>query len=381
MKVYENIAFLLKRIISLEINCPENLIYIQEGNIVKRNLAIFILALTLIFSGCGASSDNVHETSAQSSVAMSEEVSMDVAAEGGLDRKSTATGVLEQESDTPRKVVKNSRMNMETKEFDDAIPYIINLVEEKGGYIQSQSIDGTSLYNNGRYCRSANIIARIPAEQLEDTQTQLSKMFNIVNKNDYIDDITDNYYDIVARLNTLKAQETKLLELLDKAQELSDVIELEKALTDCRTEIDATMGRIKRMDNQVAYSTVTMQIDEVIDYQEVNSVPLTFGERVKQSFGIGISQLKEMFINIFFFALEDLPVILVTLLIWGAVIWFAVWVFRKISKKIRGKKPNYSKPNNYQNSSNPENVGSYNGQGYESPKYNIDEKQEDKKDK
>ena len=134
------------------------------------------------------------------------------------------------------------------------------------------------------------------------------------------------------------------------------------------------------MDNQVSYSTITMQIDEVIEYKETTSVPLTFGERVKQSLGIGMNQLKNLFSGLFFFALEDLPVILVTLLIWGAVIWFAVWVFKKISKKIRGKKPNYRKANKYQDSLNSENATGYNNQGYESPKYNVSPKQEDKKE-
>ena len=311
----------------------------QEGNTVKRNLAIFILALTLVFTGCGSSSDNSYNTAAQSSSAMAkEELSMD-SAENGFDLKNSPTGALSGEAETPRKIVKNSTMNMETKEFDDAVPYIVNLVEEKGGYIQSQSTNGSSLYNKGdRYCRNADITARIPAENLEETQIKLGEMFNITYRNDYIDDITDNYYDATARLNTLQKQEEKLMELLDKAENLSDVIELEKALADCRANIDALTGKIKRMDNMVAYSTITMQISEVIEYQDVATVQLTFGKRVKRSFGIGMKQLKNMFSNTFFFILEDLPVVIVTLIIWGTIIWFMVWLVRKIIRKLKSSK-------------------------------------------
>ncbi len=322
---------------------------------MKNKLLSLILGFTLILTGCGVTSTDKsynEEAYMQNSTAASDET---VSEEPGVTSDSAPkSGMLNNksnpQSNTQRKLVKNSSMNLETKEFDEGMTYLLNLIEENGGYIQSQNTNGNSLYNkNDRFCRSATIIARIPSENLETTQNKISDKFNITYKNDFIDDITDSYYDTEAHLNTLKAQEKKLLELLDKAEELSDVIELEKALAQCRGDIDAFTGRLKRMDNQVAFSTITINLAEVIEYQDSYNAPLTFGEKIKRSFSVSGRHLQNFFSGMLFFIIEDLPLLLIQLVIFGAIILLVVWIIKKIRKSFAGKAPKTygSAPVNY----------------------------------
>ena len=308
---------------------------------MKKKLLAFILGFTLILTACGASSsfDKAYPeqaNEAQSSIAMSEEIGFDEVSKNDMvisEKNSSATS--DTKVDMPRKLVKNSNLNLETKEFDKGLPYLLALIEENGGYIQNQSTRNKSLYNkNERFCREATIVARIPAENFEATEDKISENFNITYKNDYIDDITDNYYDTQAHLNTLQLQEKKLLQLLDKAEELSDIIELEKALAECRANIDSFTGKLKRMDNQVVFSTINITLNEVIEYQDSYNAPLTFSEKIKNSFAISGRHLKNFFSGLLFFAIEDLPVIILQIGIIAIVVRFIVVIIKKIKKSI-----------------------------------------------
>ncbi|MFR9255720.1 MAG: DUF4349 domain-containing protein [Merdibacter sp.] len=83
--------------------------------------------------------------------------------------------------DTQRKIIRHANMTLETKAFDEALREIESLVTGSGGYIESQSIDGQSLsYRGDYYERSASIMARIPAEKLDEVASQVGTLCNVV---------------------------------------------------------------------------------------------------------------------------------------------------------------------------------------------------------
>ena len=312
---------------------------------MKNKLMAIILGLTIVLTSCGASQSNTARPQSNESIKSDFATSEESFSEEVIVKNNpvTAGDIDNINTDMPRKLVKNGNMTLETKEFDEGLTYLLTLIEENGGYIQSQSTHNSSLYNkNERFCRNATIIARIPAENFESTEDIISQKFNITYKNDYIDDITDDYYDAQAHLDTLKAQEKKLLELLDKAEDLSDVIELEQALAECRANIDSFTGRLKRMDNQVAFSTVNITLNEVIEYNDSYNTPLTFTEKLKNSFAYSGRHLKNFFSGLLFFIIEDLPVVIIQIALIALIVWAIVIIIKKIRKSMHKKSNNNS---------------------------------------
>lgn len=183
-----------------------------------------------------------------------------------------------------RKIIKHANLSLETKTFQTALDKIIQLVEAQGGYIENQTVDGRSLNNESNYYeRSASIIARIPSEKLDSVTLSLGELCNIVSRNENIEDISDYYFDTQAHLETLNIQEERLLEILRKAEKLEDVITLEQALSEVRYQIESLTASIKRMDSQVAYSYLNINLQEVVEYQETISAPKTFGEKLSEA--------------------------------------------------------------------------------------------------
>ena len=283
---------------------------------MKKFLSILIcLILILSLTACGASSGSSFDNAAPEEHIMDGMASspgMSPEAEMPMPNKDQS---IPQKSD--RKLIKHTQMELQTKDFDTALESIFSAIEELGGYVEYQQITGESLYNSGRSSRYADINARIPVEKLSEAEEKMSSLFNVTNKTSHIDDITDSYFDTDARLNSAKAREARLLELLGQAKTMEDIITIESKLSDVRYEIERLTASINNMDKQVAYSFLNLSLSEVIDYDVAEE---TFLEKLYSSFKISGKNLARWGQNLLFFIIEDLPVVILQIALWGVVI-------------------------------------------------------------
>ena len=125
---------------------------------------------------------------------------------------------------------------------------------------------------------------RIPAENLDAFLAQLGDTINIVDNQSTVDDVSSKYYDIVSRLETLEAERTALTNMYASADTVEYMLQIQKRLYDVIEEIESYKTTLKYYDNQVAYSTVNLLIEEVIEYTEKVPEPATFGERISRAF-------------------------------------------------------------------------------------------------
>ena len=191
-----------------------------------------------------------------------------------------------------RKIIRHMSMDLETRTFTEAIQSIQTAVAEAGGYIESQNQEGYSLGSRSRYQeRYANIQARVPSAKLDEVARSVGGFCNVLSQSESMDDITDSYYDAQAHLKSLQIQEERLLAILEKADKLEDIITLESALSDVRYQIESLTASLRRMDSQVAYSYLNISLREVVEYQEVQEKPRSFGEQMREAFGDGMGDM------------------------------------------------------------------------------------------
>jgi len=221
-----------------------------------------------------------------------------------------------------RKIIRHMSMDLETREFTDALQSIQAAVAEAGGYIESQSQDGyNSLGSRSRYQeRYAHIQARVPSAKLDEVARSVGGFCNVLSQSENMDDITDSYYDAQAHLSTLKVQEERLLAILEKADKLEDIITLESALSDVRYQIESLTASIRRMDSQVTYSYLNISLREVVEYQEIQEKPRTFGERMSEAFGDGVGDMVDGLQNFALFLARVGPSLVVLILIVAAIV-------------------------------------------------------------
>ena len=156
-----------------------------------------------------------------------------------------------------KKMILTANLSLSTQNLDDVVDELLNNVNKYNGYIQSSSTY-TSSYNNRKY--EATI--RIPAKDYQEFINQLKTSSNVVRYSEELEDITEQYSDLEARINSLKAQEAKVLEFYEHAESIEDLMSIESRLSELRYQIEAYETRIKNYDLLINYSTLYLTIDE-----------------------------------------------------------------------------------------------------------------------
>lgn len=302
----------------------------------KKWMAL-ILALAMVASllaGCGASSvmngvpaekgeanryagdylyDSADSAMPESTYASSEE------------SKQTAAGGLQNQ-----KLVRTMQVEAETDDLDALLANLEARIKDLGGYLENKSVRNGS-YSQSRTYRTAELTVRIPVEKLDAFISHVQGTTNIVTYRENADDITLTYVATESRITALETEQTRLLELLAKAENMSDLLMIEQRLTEVRTELERYTSQKRLYDNMVDFGTVELTVTQVQEFTVVEE------ETIWQRMGDG---LQENWQGLCEFA-EDLLVLIVVsvpYLIPLALIGLLVFVVIKLAEKPRRKK-------------------------------------------
>lgn len=272
-----------------------------------RKIAVLLIAVVMLLSltGCGAASkaemDNGISYAAGSAEAPSEMYDKLV---GGVTVEEE-TAVESAALPENRKLIQTVRMTAETEDMDALIGQLNTRIGELSGYVEGQNIYNGSAYSGRRY-RNAELTIRIPTDSLEAFVNQVSEISNIVSSNKTVEDITLKYVSTESRMKALQTEESRLLELLAKAETMDDLLTIEKYLTEVRTELEQVTSSLRVYDNRVDYATVYLTISEVKEYTVVTE-PETVWERISAGFKTTMEDLGEGFENFFVYIVVNIP--------------------------------------------------------------------------
>lgn len=154
----------------------------------------------------------------------------------------------------PRKITHDLELTLEVAAINESVARISQEVEQLGGYVV------TSQQSESDHYSSAQLTVKIPAAKLQGLQDTFSAWGKVRDQRLQANDITNQYYDSQARLQVLEAEEKRYLEILDQAVTVDDVLKVEGALSNVRQQIEQLKGQLKLWNNQLDYSTVTLQI-------------------------------------------------------------------------------------------------------------------------
>lgn len=312
-----------------------------------RLLAALLAATMLI--GCGGSSMNAYDAAAPE-MSFKEESAVeeyfydaadDVAEAGSTTSGIDSHGEISNTAQVNRKLIRTFDIQIQTKEFDDVIAGIQKKVQELGGYIEQSSIDSGSSYYGNQYNRYSYMTVRIPSDKLDGFVQNVKDTANVTNISEATDDITLKYVDVESRKVALETERDRLLELLEKAETVEDIITIEGRLSEVRYQLESYASTLRTYDNQVDYSTVHINISEVD--RETKVEPKTFWEEVTEEFGDSIYDMGRGIRNFAIWFLGSSPYIL----LWGAIIAAAVFVLRFLGKKRKLKKILKEQPVDY----------------------------------
>ena len=237
---------------------------------------------------------------------------------------------------TERKIIKTYSLIAETKEFDSAIATLEALVTQSGGYIESSSLRNKGLENKNAYTRRAIYTLRIPAESADAFVASAGTSLHLTSNTSRIEDVSETYYSVEAMLEELYAERDSLLQIMASLDSKSDYnfwLTVQQRLSDVKQKIASYQAQLKAYDSKVAYSTVTLEVQEVLSYSaqaENNS----FGSRVSAAFAESWSNFGLGCQDFAIWLIGALP----SLLVIAVLVTALVLIICGIRKKRRAKK-------------------------------------------
>lgn len=285
----------------------------------------FLLLLTLLLCSCsskGAASDGYLGNSAEAEIP------------NYSDKDSVSSGLIEVSDleEAGQKIIRTCTIEGETREFDTTSAALSDAIYAVGGYIESQSSTGIS-YGSGRSSRRLTATVRVPADKYEDFVSGLGSIMNVTSSSSSAENVTEAYYDAAARLDTLKAEREslqKMMASIDTAVQYDFWLTLQKRLSETEQDIAALEARLRNYDNRVSYSTVTINLREVLELTPAESP--TFGSRISKAFESSWQSFGEFWQDVAVFIVSALPAIITLAVIVVAIVVIVLAATRKKKK-------------------------------------------------
>jgi hypothetical protein len=255
---------------------------------------------------------------------MAAEYAMDTAEEAGApDVRKVQNGSA---GSAVRHIIRNGSIDLSVKDTSETIQKVRELVTDVDGIISNSNIYEI---REGQY--GANLTLRVPEDHFDAVMVQLETLGKVKNTQTGMDDVTMQYIDLESRLNNQKAQEERLVEILEMAENVEEVLEVEKELARIRGEIEAMTSQFIYLKDQVTYGTIYLNLrEEAVSTETISpGVFHNLGEKTGEAFITSINFI----LNAFSYLIIALSAMLPVLVVIG-IIALLVWLLiRRLSHR------------------------------------------------
>lgn len=247
--------------------------------------------------------------------------------------EASADGAASRSAETPEyglKIIREATIQMQTENYSEDMAALEELVTSMGGFITSREEWGSEQSaETGENPRTLSLTLRIPSDQL-DAFVEQAKQVGIVTASSISEtDVTDQYTDTDRRLQAYQKQYDRVLEMMDQATTVEELIQIESELSRLEMEIESCQGTLNYWDARVNYSTVYIYVDEV---RRAISANPSLGERMRTALANSWDDFtqgcQDLVVNLY----AAIPYIAVWIVVLAAAGGIAVLIVRKVRK-------------------------------------------------
>jgi len=247
----------------------------------------FLSVFFLILSGCSKSYEP--ETSAISIQSVKLPAKAEASSYDADPAKAPAPPKVKQEIE--QKIIKEATLRFETDNLENTFNQVQKAVSSNNARIinDSEGKDYATVFRN--------LIVKVPSQNFDRFISDASKGVSYFEvKNISAEDVTEQYIDLTSRLKTKKKLEERYLEILKKANKVSEILEIEEQISAIREEIEAKEGQLKYLESRVSESTITIEFYKTIAEKE--GVKISYGSKLWNAVKSGFYTLSDLLISL-----------------------------------------------------------------------------------
>ena len=243
----------------------------------------------------------------------------------------SASGGPAGRGEVARRLVRTVDLELTVRHTTEAAQELERLAARLGGYVAN--VDGQRQEELMRWSLSL----RVPPERLDEALAAAKAMAVRVDREQQkVEDVTDQYVDLDARLRTLTATEAELRGLLAESRQrqrkVEDIMAVYTELTEIRSQIERIQGQLLTLQKLVAFSTLNIGLNPVASARPLVAEGWQPGDTARGSARTLIGILHSLGDFVIFAVIVLLPV--------GLILVFAVWLIGRLWRRLRrGSRP------------------------------------------
>jgi archaellum component FlaC len=224
----------------------------------SRQSALLVSALVggVIFTSCAAAPQSYSSKALPPSSAENQAVPAADLAGNVAQKRETAPVKRERPQ-----LIKKATLKVVVNSVEQSIDAVSQIISKREGDLIGLN-ERQPTKDNSRH--TATIQLRVPQNLLEPTLEELAKLGTVDNRNITAEDVGDRLVDFQARLTNLRKTEANLQKIMDRAGSVRDVLNVAQELSQVRQSIEQIDAQLKNLQNQVAYSTITLNLEAAV---------------------------------------------------------------------------------------------------------------------
>ena len=152
-------------------------------------------------------------------------------------------------------LIRTADLRVRVEDVAKAHEEVARIARAAHGYIAE------TIFNSENGPASASVTLRVPGLGLDSAVDRIAALGKLLSKQIGAQEVTEEYVDLTSRKRNLEREEQRLLELLQRAGKMRDLLEVESTLARVRGDIERISGRMRYLENRVSLSTIRVQLD------------------------------------------------------------------------------------------------------------------------
>ncbi len=311
-------------------------------------VAILFL-LCLVSCGGGSSSDNKNNMNNAGASNESSDSKDSISKSEIENDKNTSNNNSENMALSEEMLVYSCNMEIDVMDFQKAVSDFKSTLKEYNGFVESENYTDNGsrshyLNNDKTLMHTYSATVRIPSSKYDNFVSGLDSIGTLRFKTAKAENISQENIDSKTTLEIYEAKRDRYIKMLSTITDDEHAINIEKELTNIEIEIKKLKTNMNKMNNDVAYSYVNIELNEVTEYTTPYSEK-TFLQKLQET----VKKSWEYFLYI----CQTILFIFIFFLPYIAIIAIIILIIFKITKSKKKKKPQeYPNPNMRNNINN-----------------------------
>jgi Domain of unknown function (DUF4349) len=180
----------------------------------------------------------------------------------GQDSESAGSQQLNAQVVKPQ-LIKTANLRLHVRSIDQTVTEIRRVLKQEQGEIY----DFKDMRGSEEDKRIVSLLIKVPQQNLDRTIEAVRKFGNVINIQIKSEDVTTQIVDTEARLKNLRQQEAMTQKIMERSGSIKDVLAVSKELAQVREQIERLDAQVKQLRGQVAFSTITLNLEAAVGGQ------------------------------------------------------------------------------------------------------------------